>query len=155
MLRKFEALGGRSYANTVANVSRTSSGAWALTLESDHAPVVAKATVFANGGYGAQATSEELAALGVGETVMVEVSLDRHDAEVLEEFGRVMAEIPEVLEVYLMAGDYDYFVKIAANGTQGVEAFLRERLFKVAGLRHSKSSFSLRCLKKVVSFVPD
>jgi Lrp/AsnC family leucine-responsive transcriptional regulator len=95
------------------------------------------------------------AALGVGETVMVEVSLDRHDAEVLEEFGRVMAEIPEVLEVYLMAGDYDYFVKIAANGTQGVEAFLRERLFKVAGLRHSKSSFSLRCLKSVVSFVPD
>ena len=65
-----------------------------------------------------------------------------------------MAEIPEVLEVYLMAGDCDYFVKVAASGTKGVEAFLRERLFPIPGLRHSKSSFSLRCLKKVTSCVP-
>lgn len=94
-------------------------------------------------------------ALGVGETVMVEVSLDSHDATVLEDFGRAMSEVPEVLEVYLMAGDCDYFVKIAANGTKGVEEFLRGRLFKVAGLRQSRSNFSLRCLKKVGSYVPD
>ncbi|WP_349360356.1 Lrp/AsnC family transcriptional regulator [Stappia sp.] len=93
-------------------------------------------------------------ALGVGETVMVEVSLDRHDADVLAAFGRAMAETPEVLEVHLMAGDYDYFVKIAADGTKGVEEFLRERLFRIEGLRHSKSSFSLRCLKAAGSYVP-
>ena len=93
--------------------------------------------------------------LGVGETVIVEVSLDRHDAATLEGFGRAMAEIPEVLEVYLMAGDCDYFVKIAASGTSGVEEFLRQRLFPVPGLRHSKSSFALRCLKKVTSYVPE
>ncbi|WP_186389671.1 Lrp/AsnC family transcriptional regulator [Stappia sp. TSB10GB4] len=93
-------------------------------------------------------------ALGVGETVMIEVSLERHDPEALEGFGKAMAEIPEVLEVYLMAGDCDYFVKVAASGTKGVEEFLRERLFPIPGLRHSKSSFSLRCLKKVTSCVP-
>ena len=93
-------------------------------------------------------------AMGVGETVMVEVSLERHDANVLEAFGRAMLEIPEVLEVHLMAGEYDYFVKIAADGTKGVEEFLRERLFRIEGLRHSRSSFSLRCLKSVNSYVP-
>ena len=92
--------------------------------------------------------------LGVGETVMVEVSLERHDAEVLENFGRAMSALPEVLEVYLMAGDCDFFVKVAANGTKGIEEFLRERLFKVSGLRHSRSNFSLRCLKRVGSYVP-
>ena len=40
------------------------------------------------------------------------------------------------------------------GGSVTLEEFLRERLFRVPGLRHSKSSFSLRCLKKVVSCVP-
>ncbi len=93
-------------------------------------------------------------ALGHGETVMIEVSLERHDQEALDGFAKAMAQIPEVLEIYLMAGGYDYFVKIAASGTAGVEEFLRERLFRVSGLRHSKSSFALRCVKKVTSFVP-
>ena len=74
-------------------------------------------------------------ALGVGETVMIEVSLEHHDANSLEVFTEAMAKIPEVLEIYLMAGDFDYFVKIAVSGTQGVEEFLREKLFRVPGLR--------------------
>jgi len=93
-------------------------------------------------------------ALGVGETVMVEVSLEQHDADVLEAFGQAMSELPEVLEVHLMAGECDFFVKVAANGTRGVEQFLKERLFRVRGLRHSRSNFSLRCLKRVGSYVP-
>jgi len=93
-------------------------------------------------------------ALGVGETVMVEVQLEHHDADSLEVFTEAMAKIPEVLEIYLMAGDFDYFVKIAVSGTQGVEEFLREKLFKVPGLRHSKSNFALRCVKQVAAYVP-
>lgn len=93
-------------------------------------------------------------ALGVGETVMIEVSLERHDADALEAFSKAMTDIPEVLEIYLMAGDFDYFVKIATDGTKGVEEFLRERLFRVPALRHSKSSFALRCVKQVASYVP-
>jgi Lrp/AsnC family leucine-responsive transcriptional regulator len=54
-----------------------------------------------------------------------------------------------------MAGEFDYLIKVAADGTKGVEEFLRERLFRIPGLRHSKSSFTLRCLKRVVSYVPD
>lgn len=96
-----------------------------------------------------------LEALGMGETVMVEVSLDRHGTKVLEEFGKAMSETPEVLEVHLMAGDFDYFVKVAASSTRDVERFLREHLFNVPGIRHSRSAFSLRRLKDVASFVPD
>lgn len=93
-------------------------------------------------------------ALGVGETVMIEVVLDHHDAKALEGFEKAVIAMPEVLEIYLMAGEFDFLLKVAANGTRGVEEFLREKLFKVPGLRHSRSSFSLRCLKRVVSYVP-
>lgn len=92
--------------------------------------------------------------LGSSETVLLEVTLDRHDDEVVENFGRAMAAMPEVLEVYLTTGEYDYFIKVAVNGTNGYEEFLRKRLYKVQGIRHSRSSFTLRCLKKAYSIPP-
>lgn len=93
--------------------------------------------------------------LGAADTVIIEVTLDRHDDDILESFGRAMAKMPEVLEVYLTTGEYDYFIKVAVNGTAGYEEFLRKRLYKVKGIRHSRSSFALRCLKKTHSVVPD
>ncbi|CAG1002000.1 MAG: Lrp/AsnC family transcriptional regulator [Rhizobiaceae bacterium] len=94
------------------------------------------------------------ARLGASEIVIVEVSLDRHDEEVLEHFGRAMSSLPEVLEVYLTTGEYDYLIKVAVNGTAGYEEFLRRKLYRVRGIRHSRSSFAIRCLKRVQSFVP-
>ncbi len=92
--------------------------------------------------------------LGVSETVIIEITLDRHDDEILESFGREMAAIPEVLEVYLTTGEYDYFIKVAVSGTAEYEEFLRKKLYKVPGIRHSRSSFTLRCLKRTRSMVP-
>lgn len=93
--------------------------------------------------------------LGLPETVMIEVTLDRHDDSVLETFGRAMAEMPEVLEAWLVTGEYDYFLKVAVNGTRGYEEFLRQRLYRVPGIRHSRSSFALRCIKQGGAPVPD
>jgi Lrp/AsnC family leucine-responsive transcriptional regulator len=92
--------------------------------------------------------------LGISETVIIEVVLDRHDEETLESFGRAMAAMPEVLEIYLITGEYDYLIKVAVNGTAGYEEFLRRKLYKVRGIRQSRSSFAIRCLKRVQSFVP-
>ena len=89
--------------------------------------------------------------LGLPETVIIEVTLDRHDEEVLERFGQVLADLPEVIEAYLTTGDYDYLVKVAVEGPAGYERFLREKLYRIPGIRHSRSSFALRCLKKLTS----
>lgn len=86
--------------------------------------------------------------LGVPETVLIEVSMDRHDEKILENFGRQMAELPEVTEVWLVTGEYDYMIKVAVNGTRGYEEFLLKKLHKVPGIRNSRSSFALRCLKQ-------
>ena len=93
--------------------------------------------------------------LGASETVMIDVILERHDDEVLEEFGREMEKMPEVLEVHLTTGEYDYLIKVAVEGTKGYEAFLREKLYRVRGIRHTRSSFVLRSLKDVQAFVPE
>ncbi len=96
----------------------------------------------------------DMDAMGVGEIAVIEVTLERHDDEILEVFGQAMARMPEVLEVYLTTGDYDYLLKVSVSGTRGYERFLREKLYKVPGLRHSRTSFALKCLKYSRAYVP-
>lgn len=92
--------------------------------------------------------------LGMPDTVIIEVTLERHDEDVLERFGKALTDLPEVLEAYLTTGEYDYFVKVAVNGTEGYERFLRERLYRIPGIRHTRSCFALRCLKRKLSVSP-
>lgn len=86
--------------------------------------------------------------LGYGETVIVHVTLDSHSDATLENFGRALAAIPEIQEACLVSGEYDYFLRIAVRDTKDYERLLRERLYKIPGIRHSKSSFVLRSLKQ-------
>ena len=92
--------------------------------------------------------------LGAGEIVIIELILDHHDDKVLEELSRELTKIPEILEVYLTTGEYDYLIKVAVDGTKGYEEFLRKKLYKIPGIRQSRSSFTLRCLKNVQAFLP-
>ncbi len=85
--------------------------------------------------------------LGYGETVIVHVTLDSHSDATLEKFGEALAAIPEIQEACLVSGEYDYFLRIAVRDTKDYERLLRERLYKIPGIRHSKSSFVLRSLK--------
>jgi len=87
-------------------------------------------------------------AIGLGDTVIVQVTLESHSDETLYAFGRALEEIPEVLEAYLVSGDYDYYIRIAVRDTRDYERLLRERLYRIPGIRHSKSSFVLRTLKE-------
>jgi Lrp/AsnC family leucine-responsive transcriptional regulator len=92
------------------------------------------------------------AAIGFTETVIVQVTLESHTDETLYDFGKTLEQIPEVLEAYLVSGDYDYYIRIAVKDTRDYERLLRERLYRIPGIRHSKSSFVLRTLKE--SLIP-
>lgn len=93
-------------------------------------------------------------ALGLPDVVVIEVTLERHDDEIFNRFGKALAELPEVMEAYLVTGEYDYLIKVAVAGTEGYERFLRHKLYKLPGIRHSRSTFALRCLKRMHSVVP-
>lgn len=88
------------------------------------------------------------AALGYADTVIVQLTLDSHTDSMIEKFGKALEDIPEVIDAYLVSGDYDYIVRIAVRDTRDYERLLRERLYKIPGIRHSKSSFVLRTLKE-------
>lgn len=87
-------------------------------------------------------------ALGLADTVLVMVTLDSHSDNTLEKFGEVLASIPEVVEAHLVSGEYDYLLRVVVKDTRDYERLLREKLYKIKGIRHSQSSFVLRTLKR-------
>ncbi len=63
-------------------------------------------------------------------------------------YVKTLAAIPEVIEAYLVSGEYDYLLRVAVKDTRDYERLLREKLYRIPGIRHSKSSFVLRKLKE-------
>ena len=124
-----------------SQVGLTSSPCWARIKRMEEDGVIEGYTVQVNA-----------AKVGLADTVIVQVTLDDHSDQALFEFGHALALIPEVLEAFLVSGDYDYYLRIAVSDTRDYERLLRERLYKIPGIRHSKSSFVLRQLKQ--SYLP-
>jgi Lrp/AsnC family transcriptional regulator, leucine-responsive regulatory protein len=94
------------------------------------------------------------AALGLPDTVFLEVMMERHDEAQLARFEDAVLAIPEILECWLVTGEYDYVLKAAVGGTAGYEALLREKIYRLPGVRHTRTAFTLRCLKRVISPAP-
>lgn len=126
-----------SLAEISATVGLSTSPCWTRIKRMEQSGVIQGYTVWLN--------AEKL---GLKDTVIVHLTLDSHSDEALERFGRELEQIPEVLEAYLVSGDYDYFLRLAVEDTRHYERLLRERLYKIPGIRHSKSSFVLRQLKR-------
>ena len=81
-------------------------------------------------------------------SVIVELALEQHDDEKIEAFSRYITPLPEVTDAYLTTGEYDYVLIVAVEDTEGYEAFLRKKLMKFPGIRHTRSTFCLRRLKR-------
>ena len=94
------------------------------------------------------------AALGLSNFVFVEITLEKHTDKVLDRFGAEVARMPEVLEANLVTGEYDYLIKVAVRDNADYERFLRERLYRIEGVRQTRSTFSLRALKWSTSVDP-
>lgn len=137
ILRALQRDARSSLADIGAAVGLTSSPCWARIKRMEDAGIIE--------GYSVRLNAEKL---GLKDTVIVQLTLDSHSDEALAKFGYELEKIPEVLEAYLVSGEYDYYLRLAVVDTRDYERLLREKLYKIPGIRHSKSSFVLRQLKK-------
>jgi Lrp/AsnC family transcriptional regulator, leucine-responsive regulatory protein len=86
-------------------------------------------------------------AVGLPVSVFVSIKLERQRAEELDRFGDAIAHWPEVMECYLMTGQFDYLLRVVCADLAEYEAFLREKLTQVEGVRSIESSFALGQVK--------
>ena len=77
-------------------------------------------------------------------TVFVQVTLHHQIKKDLDRFDTQVTQWPEVMECYLMTGDFDYLMRVVTPDLQAYQTFLDEKLTAVEGVEHIKSSFSLK-----------
>ncbi|MGZ5158498.1 MAG: Lrp/AsnC family transcriptional regulator [Caldimonas sp.] len=89
----------------------------------------------------------DAAALGLGVTAYVSVSIAG------DQFGRVRdieAQIrayPQILECQAVSGDYDYLLKVVAHDLKSLSTFLTDRLMQVPGIDDVRSMICLEEIK--------
>jgi Lrp/AsnC family transcriptional regulator, leucine-responsive regulatory protein len=87
------------------------------------------------------------ARLGFPVIAFVEVSLDRTTPDALEKFHDAMRTLEEVVECHMVAGSFDYLLKVRSVSMHAFRRFLGEKLFAVPGLRHTHTYLTLEELK--------
>ena len=87
------------------------------------------------------------AAVNLGVTVFVQITLDLQVEGRLEIFEQAILRRPEVLECYLMTGDADYLLRVVVPDVAGYERFLRDTLTRIESAAGIKSSFALKQIK--------
>jgi DNA-binding Lrp family transcriptional regulator len=82
----------------------------------------------------------DLAALGRPLQAMVAVRLTVHHREEIEDFTRVVRELPGVLSVFHVAGVNDYLVWVAAADAQDLREFVVDHLATHPSVAHAETS---------------
>ena len=77
-------------------------------------------------------------------TVIVHISLSGQFEKTLSEFEAAVKRCPNVLVCYLMSGEYDYILRVAAKDLRDYERIHKEWLSALPHVVRINSSFALR-----------
>ena len=86
-------------------------------------------------------------AIGAAECVFTQINIDKHNKEMFEQFETAVRTRPEVLECYAITGDADFLLKIQVGSIRAYDRLLNDFIFRIPGVVHVKSSFTLREIK--------
>src|SRR6185312_17480245 len=89
--------------------------------------------------------------VGVGLAVLVSIEAGAHTPEWLERFSAGIADLPEVMEVYRMAGDVDYVLRVAVADMAEYDGFYK-KLIAVAPMKNVTSRFAMECIKHTTAY---
>ncbi len=89
--------------------------------------------------------------VGFGLTIFVEVEAADHTPDWLRSFADAVAAMPEVMDVYRMAGDVDYLLRIAVANMQQYDEFYK-RLIGAVPLKNVTSRFAMERVKSTTAY---
>ncbi len=107
--------------------------------------------LFAEGFVSAVRAQVDPGKVGRGSLVMVGVVLDRSTPESFAAFEAAVRAMPVILDCHLVAGDFDYFLKIRVRDMADFNRLHGERLIGLPGVRQTRTFF---VMKEVVDNAP-
>ena len=88
--------------------------------------------------------------VGLGLAVFVEIEAADHSPQWLDRFAAAVQSMPQVMEVYRMAGDVDYLLRVAVGNMADYDDFYR-RLIADVPLKNVTSRFAMERVKSTTA----
>ena len=85
--------------------------------------------------------------LGLGLLAYVEVSLDRTTPDAFERFKQAMLAQDEVMECHMVAGGFDYLLKVRVTDMESYRRFLGDRIAALRGVQQTHTYFVMEEVK--------
>ena len=80
-------------------------------------------------------------------SVIVGIALDRSTPEEIAAFENVVEGLDAILDCNLVAGDFDYLLKIRVKDMEGYHHLLAQHLIALPGVRQTRTFFVVREVK--------
>jgi DNA-binding Lrp family transcriptional regulator len=87
-------------------------------------------------------------AAGLPGNVWVNIGLHREEESELAAFEEAVQSIPEVMECYLMTGEFDYLLRVVVSDMADFERIHKEALTRLPGIVRVNSSVAIRTVQK-------
>ncbi len=102
-------------------------------------------------GYFAELDSHKL---GLSLLVYIEITLDRTTPDVFEKFKQAIMLIPEIEECQMVAGGFDYLIKVRCRDMGSYRKLLGEKITAISGISQTHTYVVMEQLKssKELSF---
>jgi DNA-binding Lrp family transcriptional regulator len=85
---------------------------------------------------------------GMPGDVLVHIGLHREEQSELAAFEEAVRNIPEVMECYLMTGEFDYLLRVVVADMADFERIHKEELTRLPGVARVNSSVAIRTVLK-------
>jgi Lrp/AsnC family transcriptional regulator len=108
----------------------------------------------ANGVLTRRVSLADPAKLGLGLTVFVAIEAADHSAEWRDAFARAIKAIVQIMEVYRMAGEMDYLLRVSVPDMVAFDA-LYNRLTDAVPIKNVTSHFAMERMKYTTAYPVD
>lgn len=89
--------------------------------------------------------------LGAGHVLVVLVTLDKTSEDALERFNDAVRLIPEVQNCYMVAGNFDYMLKVRTHDISHYRAVLVHQIGKLPNVHQTHSFVAMELVKDEVT----
>ena len=90
-------------------------------------------------------------ALGAAHVVLVQVQLRTTTATDLDAFNRAVREIPEIQSCYMIAGDFDYLLKVRTRDIDHYRRLLGESISRLPNVQQTHTYVVMETVKDEVT----
>ncbi len=86
-------------------------------------------------------------ALGAGRVIIVHVTLAQTSDNAMQQFNTTAKRIPEIQACYMLAGQFDYMLKVRTSSIDHFRNVLGDQIGKLPGLRQTHSYVAIEIVK--------